>query len=78
MNLTDSSVISGGRAIQGGEIDYGVLVEFEKDAEGRWTLANDADCPVNGDSVQLIANTVASLKAYESFAPVEALSGSCR
>ena len=53
----------------------GLMLTFEKDAEGRWMLANDADCPVNGDSVQLIANTAASLKAYESFTPVEALSG---
>ena len=53
----------------------GRALTFEKDADGRWTLAGDAACPVNSDSVQLIANTAAALKAYESFAPVEALSG---
>lgn len=53
----------------------GQPLSFVQGADGSWALAQDAACPVNSDSVQLIYNALASLKAFESFTPAEELSG---
>lgn len=53
----------------------GKELRFEKTAEGVWTLAEDPTCPVDSAAVQSISDTLAGLKAYESFQPEESLAG---